>query len=572
MVSASTIADQRRLVARGINRRLLLVGSGAVGLNALLAACGGEKKANTATTPLSSPAAGATTASGTTQTTAVTGTPKRGGTVQVSDTVDPPLLDPYLNPSNRTQKVASMVYSRLFKQLRTPGSDPGDLSITGDLATSREQPDPTTFIIKLKQGVKWQSLPPLNGRLLTAEDVKFSLERFLNVSTNRASMTDIDSVLAPDAQTVTIKLKQPLAPLEFYLSDPTRLWIVPREVIETDGDANRRVVGTGPFIWDGNEPSVQWKFKRNPDFHLNGQPYVDEVRVLVIPDTATQAAQLRAGKLDLGGVQRQDIDQFKKAQPDAKITTYYTPFVAAMWFDVTKPPFNDERVRQAASMALDRDGMIKALYDGQGEWNNIVPTALSQYKLDPKSDAMGEAKKVLQYNPRDAKALLQATGYGSGINTTLSNFSQYRDQLELMAEMLRDVGINAKVNLLEYAAAVSTVFVGKFEGIAGGSVQTFFEPDDVLFSEYHSKSLRRLTQASDQEADRLIEAQRREMDVNKRKSLIADVQRYLVKRAYVLPTVCSPSNEATMRWLKGYIPKITVNYDISFLADVWLEK
>ena len=562
----------RRLQSGGVSRRgfvggAALAGVGAAGLG--LVGCGGDSTSSSGGEPTTKPG-------GQTGTATPAGAPKRGGTLKTTINGDPPSLDPFLNLSYRSQGVASFVYSRLFRIESGPDIAPGDLRVTPDVAASREIPDTRTFTVKLKPGVKWQNVPPLNGRPLTSADVKYSFERFMALSPNRTSLASVEGVQTPDDSTVTFKLKTPMAPLEFYLGSPTHLYLMPREVIEADGDANKRMIGTGPLILEKYEPSSVVKWRRNPDYHVAGQPSVDGVDWIIIADAATATANIRSGQLDVGGIPSADVESAKQANPKATFTSYQPFTCNSLWFDVTKPPFDDIRVRQAASMAIDRQGLVAAAYNGKGAVQNAIPAGYQAWTLAANDPEMGTAKRYLEHNVKDAKDLLAQAGYGNGLTTTLSGTTGYgatnNQVMELLAEMLKEAGINANLVMKEYAAHIATTFVGKFTGMAGGIGSTFFEPDDLLTSLYSSTSPRRNTLVNDPKVDDLILKQRQELDAPKRKQIINQLQKYLVEQAYLPPTAAGDVFVVSHPWVKNYFPKSTGSYDSQWISRAWIDR
>src|SRR5499427_3318344 len=131
--------------------------------------------------------------------------PKRGGTITLR-LWDPPHFDPYLQVSYKTHIVYSFTHSRLVKHKVGPAVVPGTFTIEGDLAESWSQPDETTYVFKLRRGVRWHPKPPVNGRELTAEDVVYSVERFRTITGNANAymLASLDKVEAPDKYTVKI--------------------------------------------------------------------------------------------------------------------------------------------------------------------------------------------------------------------------------------------------------------------------------------------------------------------------------------------------------------------------------
>jgi len=485
--------DTENYWKRRASRRKVLAGFSAAASAPVIASivgCGGDDDDDDDTS-------GGSTTSGTPQSsnTTTAATPKTGGTIQTTIIGDPPTLDPFLNLSYRSQGVASFVYSRLFQIETGPNIEPGDLRVSPDVAASSEQPDKMQFTVKLKPNVKWQNVAPVNGRAFTSADVKYSFERFMAKSPNRTALSPVTSLETPDDHTVIFKTSMPMAPLAFYLASPTHLYLMPREVIEADGDASKRMIGTGPLILEEYQPSAIFKWKKNPDYHVAGQPYVDGATWIIIADTATATANLRSGKLDIAGIPSADLDSMKQANKNMTVVPYTGFTCNSLWFDITKPPFNDIRVRQAASMAVDRKGLVDAAYNGKGAIQNIVPAGYSAWTLPVDDPKMGNSKQYLEHNVKKAKELLASAGHTNGLTTTLSGTTGYgatnNQVMELLAEMLKEANFNVTLNMKEYAAHIATTFVGKFDGMAGGVGSTFFEPDDMFTSLYFSTSPRK---------------------------------------------------------------------------------
>ena len=177
---------------------------------------------------------------------------------------------------------------------------PGTFIIEPDLAERWEELDDTTYVFHLRQGVKWHNKPPVNGRELVAEDVKFTYDRFLTEkgSTNRYLLDSVDRIEVVDRYTVKFLLKEPYVWFISVLAYPTSMWIIAPEVVQQYGDLKRpeTAIGTGPFILERYEPNVKTVFKRNPDYYREGQPYVDGVEWLVINDESTGLAMYRTGQ------------------------------------------------------------------------------------------------------------------------------------------------------------------------------------------------------------------------------------------------------------------------------------
>ena len=180
--------------------------------------------------------------------TATAQTPKRGGTLSLR-LWDPPHFDPHLTISYKINVLYTFSHSRLLKHKAGPGVTPGTFPIEGDLAESWTQPNETTYIFKLRKGVRWHNKPPVNGRELTADDVKYTFDRFVSEkgNANRAMMAALDKVEVVDKYTVKFTLKEPYVWFLDMVSNPMALAIIPTEAVEKFGDLKKpeSVIGTG---------------------------------------------------------------------------------------------------------------------------------------------------------------------------------------------------------------------------------------------------------------------------------------------------------------------------------------
>src|SRR5712691_2462582 len=160
------------------------------------------------------------------------GQPKRGGMLRVRGE-DPPHFDPHLTFNVRTHTTLSFVYSKLVRYRVGAGVPPGTFLLEPDLAERWEAPDDTTYIFHLRRGVKWQNKPPVNGRELVAEDVKFTFDRFLTEPANplRYMLEPVDRVEVVDRYTVKFVLKEPYVWLLDVLATSKAMWIIAREVV-----------------------------------------------------------------------------------------------------------------------------------------------------------------------------------------------------------------------------------------------------------------------------------------------------------------------------------------------------
>src|SRR5262245_23072871 len=228
-------------------------------------------------------------------------TPKKGGVFHIRQAVQPVHFDPHQTIAFPTMMSLSYCMSRLVKIKAGPSVVPGTQPIEGDLAESWTQQNETTYVFKLRKGVRWHNKPPVNGRELTAEDVKYTYERFLTLkgNPNRPVLELVEKIDVLDRYTVRFTLSEPYAWFLDYLAS-TVMWIVPRETVEKFGDLKKAeaCIGTGPWMLDRYDTNSRLTFVRNPNYFIPGLPYADGVEVVVDEDPSSRLAGWIAGRYD----------------------------------------------------------------------------------------------------------------------------------------------------------------------------------------------------------------------------------------------------------------------------------
>jgi len=512
-------------------------------------------------------------------------TPKRGGTLALR-TWDPPHFDPFQTISYKTHIALSFTHSRLLKHKAGPSVVPGTFPIEGDLAESWTQPNETTYIFKLRRGVRWHNKPPVNGRELTADDVVFSINYFSTVkgNANAYMLKEVDKVEATDKYTVKLTLKQPFVWLLDMLSNPHAVAIVAKEVVEKYGDLKKweSVIGTGPWMLDSYRPNVGISYVRNPNYFIQGLPYIDRIETSVDEDNASRMAAFLSGKYDLGWefpatINRVDWvqikDTLKQKRPKLQTVEFPSPVMSHISMRTDQKPFSDVRVRQAMSLAIDRQAIIDSVFEGVGTMNPAVAAALREWSIP--MDKLGEGAKYFKYDPAEAKRLLAAAGYPNGFPGTMC-FATYGstvlvDSMQLVQKDLRAVGVDAKIDQKEYGAYIATCFYGNFPSMTYGPQTGFLEPDNFLFGQYYPEELKNQSHINDPVVADMLVRQRRTPDVAKRREIIYDIQRHLAKQQYY---VQMPSGVYIAVWegaLKNYGPNMGYDYGGRLMA-AWLDR
>lgn len=554
-----------------VSRRSLLRGAGVAGAGlagAVLIGCSDDDGDGTATaTATADGGDGGGDGGDATATAAPTeaaGTPKTGGIFRRSVAGDPTSLDPYASGSFTAKTIGAHVYSRLMKLETGEGLDPFDLGPTFDLAESVESDDGQNWTIKIREGVLFQDIAPVSGREVTMEDVVFSLDRLTaEESPNSNQAKNIVGYEAVDDVTLNIMLDAPGPEFLDQIADSNLLYIQP---MEADGgfDPTQQPIGSGPWILEGYEVSSRLTYVKHPNYFLEGLPYMDGIDEAIIPEDANELAQFEAGNLDQAGVAALELLGLQERHPEASWQPGTGNGMAWLIFsgEEVSPDavWRDPRFRQAASMAIDRDGLldlagnatelIAAGFESPTltRWNNIPqPSAFGpRFWLDPRSDGQGETRKFFEYNPAEARKLLDAIGDIPTVPYQYTNRygSTFISLAEASGNFLADAGFTVETDVQDYSSLyITNTFRGDFQGIAyglestltpGGYAERFFGDDQLNHGRVHEP-----------EMEELLVAQSIELDAEARTEIFYEMARRNAESMYYAPAQSS----STTSWV-----------------------
>ena len=511
--------------------------------------------------------------------------PRRGGVLTIRGW-DPPHFDTMLTTAYRVHIPITFTHSRLLRHKAGPAVAPGSFALEGDLAESWSQPGETTYVFKLRRGVRFHPKPPVNGRELTADDVVYSVNRFLTVKGNPSAymLRAVDKVEATDKHSVKFTLKEPFAWFLDVVANPVSLPIVARECVEKFGDLKKAesVVGTGPWMLENHRPGQGLTLVRNPTYFVAGQPYIDRVEILVDEDNASRMASFLAGKYDLGwefpgSIPRTDWlqikDTLKQRRPNLRTVEYMNNVETHVSMRTDRPPFNDVRVRQAMSLAIDRQAVIDAVFEGVGVLNPAVPAALKDWSLPVAQ--LGDGARYFKRDVAEAKRLLAAAGYPNGFPASLC-YTSYgstaiSDIAELIAKHLKDVGIETKLDVKEYGSFIASCYLGKFDSLTYGPQTPFLDPDNFITATHLPGESKNQSHVNDPVLTDLLVRQRRTLDVAKRREVLHEIQRYLAKQQYYVQLPSAVNIGVWDGALKNYAPNLGYDYGGRLVA-AWLDR
>ncbi|MGE0572487.1 MAG: ABC transporter substrate-binding protein [Dehalococcoidia bacterium] len=557
------------------SRRRMLAGGGvaAAGVAGLALVGCGDDDDDSGGTPAGTGTAAATGTAATGTATAAVAKPVKGGTIRYPlegmSSGDPPTLYPYENLTYLVQNPSSLHYSRLLRQKSGPDiSSTNYTSLEGDVVQKWEQPDDLTYVFTLKPNVKWQNVAPMNGRAMTAQDLVKTYEAFLAKSQQANAWKSVVSKLeATDEKTLKFSLTSPFAPfLVANISNPEALWLIPVETIDND-QVKTQPVGSGPWIFDDYETGVAMRWVKNPDFvDIAEFPHFDKVEASLLKDPQRLIQAMQAGDFDHIGLSGTVYtDAHSKADPKGR-EHFSLAGHGGFWFNFDNKPWNDARVRQALSMAMDRVGILKATdQTGKGDAHSHIGAGLDPFWLSPiNSKEWGASEKYWKHNPAESKKLLQAaTGSDTLKVKLIANVDRYgaaQQQIsELLQSTMKESGFDIELEYMEYATYIQSIFLGKIpEGAvaAGPYIGTVRDPDNIFFSEMHTGAARKNwggTPIPEQkELDAAFEKQRTILNKDERVKFIKDLQVRMAEIMERVPYTATSGFTYTQPWLQNY--------------------
>ncbi|HJX62080.1 MAG TPA: ABC transporter substrate-binding protein [Dehalococcoidia bacterium] len=571
----------QRLAARRLSRRRLLAGAAGVGggLAALsLVGCGGggEEKP-----PSGSPSPGATVAA------SPSGTPSssrvfhrwgagahpplepvktKGGILRWfgAEAITLDTFDPHQTQFGPLFSTHAAVFSKVLKY-----RDAYQGIIERDLAEAMpETPDELTYIVKIRPDVRFhdtekirQAFPDTAGRQLTAEDVKYSIERQVNRDSPKAALyyhmgqwETVDRVEVMDPLTLKITTKKPVAPFVHYLAD-TNAFIIPKELVDPakdDMNSVDKMVGSGPFMLDKFVALQLLRAVRNPNWFakddladqgLPDMPILDGFESIWSPEDDT-AIEVAFASKQVDHAAMGDHRSPDRVAVDTE--SFVEEWISSSWVnsrllladsETAASPFKDLRLRQAISIAIDRSRMGQQMFQGYCNIGAPVALALTNWALPldelAKKPGYRFKREEREQDLVEAKQMWEAAG-GSSVGTVTVVYSNIPASVadywpQLQRQLKEVLGLETQGHLDQ------TGYTEIAQGLLQKRIVFSFswdngvlDPDDYLFPYFHSTGPKNSFNLSDPTLDQMLVAQREEFDQERRKQLVYDIQHYLL--------------------------------------------
>lgn len=480
---------------------------------------------------------------------------KMGGTLRMGMQSDPGTLDPQLQSLTATWHVVEHIYSRLTKV------NP-DLSVSLELAESVDiSDDGLTYTFKLHPANFH------NGRAVVADDVVFSYQRLVapeTASPSAADLASMQSVEAVDDSTVKITLSQPDASFMAMLSNQSTI-IIPKEVVEENGDLSQVAIGSGPFKFIEYVPNTQVKLVKNDDYFEEGVPYLDGLDLMIASEDNSRAAALVSGTVDFIEYVPSEQIPILEADESIQLAGNTIQQIRMIGFNLTREPFTDPRVRQAIAKAIDRGPVIDAALSGYG-----TPT---EQIFAPDFWASLGPRDIPAPDIEGAKALLAEAGYPDGFKTSITGWAEYgflKNTAVVVQEQLKQIGIDAELNLLDTGSMGQTVYIDKDFDMAVTGDSGFVDPNGLVYGNFKSDEGGNFVQYSNADVDKLIDDGIATTDQAARTEIYQQIAEILLTD---LPWVClyiGQQYEAMKTFVMGY-EHIPTGSNLS-VRRVWLDQ
>lgn len=465
-------------------------------------------------------------------------TNENGGTLVVVRSADANNLDPHFLT---TIVSGSIVNNKIYEGLVRLSKD---MTYQPALATEWEQVNDVTWEFKLRQGVTFH-----DGSSFNANAVKKTFERILdkNIGATRAQAFEmVKEVKSIDEFTIQFILKRPFAPFFTVLAGSEGSIISPKAIEQYGKELTKHPTGTGPFTFHSWQPGQEIVLVRNEKY-WGEQAKVEKVVFKVIPEDATRIAMVESGEAHVA--EQLPVTEINRVQSSKVmgLGSYDSFGVDYIGFNFRKKPFDDVRVRQAISHAVDSGAIIQGIFNNIGTAANtsLAPTVFGH---DP------HAKPYL-YDLNKARVLLKDAGYPGGFKASIytSDNKLRISMAEVIQSQLKGIGIDLQVHVMEIGAYVAAASAGETEMFIsnwGASA----DGDYTQYNLFHSRS-----QGSpgnhffygNPQVDELIDAARSEVDSEKRKQIYAKAQQLEMEDAVMIPIRNSVNLAAISNKVKG---------------------
>jgi peptide/nickel transport system substrate-binding protein len=499
--------------------------------------------------------------------------PKSGGTMTIGLVADPTALD----AQKQSLTAIWRVVEHLYEGLTGIGADLAPYPLLAESWDVSE--DGLVLTFKIRENVMFH-----DGAVLTADDVAFTYKRLLDpaiASTNAANLlgvvgaeefntgasTEFTGLVVVDPQTVQLTLKAPDASLLVVLAQPS-VGIVNQAFTEANGnDLSQVVNGTGPFSFVEYIPNTSVRLEKHTEYWQEGLPYLDGMEMLIVPTDVARTASIVQGTTDfIEYSPLADIQMFLDDTDNFTVAGDSNTNIRYLSFDLDNEILANPLVRQAIGKAIDRGPIVDSAVFGYG-------TAVAT--IFPPDFWAVLPTEVAAPDIEGAKALLAEAGYADGFDTMITSWAQYSflsNAAVVLQEQLKQIGVNAELNLVENATMIADVHTPATKNFQLGVTGTsgYIDPHPLMAQNFSTTGSGNSSAYSNPEVDALIEQGMIETDLEARAEIYRQIQQILVTDNPWIFLFVANQFETMKADVKGFVHMATGSN--RFLKETWLDR
>ena len=437
--------------------------------------------------------------------------------------------------------------------------------------------DGTRLVFHLRQGVRWH-----DGKPFTAADVKCTWDRLrgaavekFRINPRKAWYRNVVEITTNGEYEVSFHLARP-QPYLIALLASGQSPVYPCHV--STAQMRAHPIGTGPFRFVEYKPNEHIRVTRNPDYWKKGRPYLDGIEYTIIGSPATWHLAFVAGKLDFIFSTIPLLKDLKSQAPQAVCDVVMDNNSRDLLINRSVPPFDNQELRRAIALSLDRRAFIDILAEGQGAIGGAV--------LPPPDGIWGMPPEVLHTLPgygadvdknrEVARHIMHQLGYGPdhrlGVKLSTRNVPGYRDAAIITISHLKEVYVDAELEVIDTANYFPRIMRKDYKLAVEVSTGGLDEPDQKFYESYVCGAERNLTGYCDPETDRLIDTQSMEADADKRRRLVWEIERQLAEDASRPVLLYSRFASCKQPYLKDLTTMTNSRFNGWRMEDVWLDR
>ena len=451
--------------------------------------------------------------------------------LKIANDQEPAGLDPHITPAHSSVRVYSKIYSTLVRFDE-------NMEITSDLAKEWDWKDDTTLVFQLREGVTFH-----NGDEVTAEDVIYSFERILDEETGShiaSYLGSIDSMEATDTYEVTFHLASPDATLLTNLTNSSAA-IVNQAVVEENGDLQQVAVGTGPFKLEEWVPDNRVTLSKNEDYYVEGQPAVDKLEYYTMVEEASRLSAVRTGEVDMTTVTAQSAELLENEE-NVNVMDFQTLEYSYVGFDMNHEILSNQKVRQALSLATNREAIADIVWNGQATVSGPIAPSMGNWSIDVK-------EHDLYSNDLDqARQLLEEAGYGDGFEIEITAASTYADMIDtaqILQQQWAEIGVDASIKQVDWGEYID-IWSNTSADVLVGRNGSGSDPDRAMNYFFNSEGSANVWGYADEAYDEIVTNGKTTIDDEKRQEIYVEAQNHLLEQSPNLFLV-SPKNYVAVR-------------------------